>query len=216
MTKHKSLMGQRFGRLVAVRKVFAPGHGIKYLCYCDCGTSKNVLATNLSKGNSQSCGCLHREIINQPISHGMSRTNPYAVWSMMIQRCENPSNKSYVNYGGRGIRVCERWRSSYEQFRADMGDCPPGLSLDRINNGGDYSPENCRWANISQQARNRTNNRILECGGKRQCLAAWAIEIGIERRSIMSRLKRGWSVEKALTTPLQIQKHPRPVSQTGV
>ena len=209
-------MGQRFGRLVAVRRVFAPGQAIKYLCYCDCGTSTNVLASNLSKGNSQSCGCLHREIINQPISHGMSRTNPYAVWAMMIQRCENPDNKDYERYGGRGIRVCPRWQESYAQFRADMGDCPARHSLDRIDNDGDYAPENCRWSNGNQQARNRRSNHVLEYAGKRQCLTVWAREIGIDHRTICTRLKRGWSVEKALSTPLQIQKHPRPVSQTGV
>lgn len=118
----------------------------------------------------------------------------------MIERCTNPNDQQYERYGGRGIKVCERWRK-FENFLADMGEPPPGLQIDRIDNEGDYCSSNCRWATRVQQARNKRNNRVIEYRGRAQPLAAWAEETGLNANTIRHRLNLGWSVERALTEP---------------
>jgi hypothetical protein len=120
------------------------------------------------------------------------------VWTAMHQRCKNPNNKLYERYGGRGIKVCERW-NSYEAFRADVGMPPKGMTIDRINNDAGYSPENCRWVTQSENARNRSSARILTHAGRSMCVTDWAEATGIGKRTILSRLRYGWSVEEALT-----------------
>lgn len=119
----------------------------------------------------------------------------------MRTRCAKPSDKSYKNYGGRGIRVCDRWIRSFQNFYSDMGSIPHGKSLDRIDVNGNYSPENCRWATPKEQARNTTTNRIISHAGRSQCLQDWADETGISCDLIYARIKLGWSVERTLTTP---------------
>ena len=122
----------------------------------------------------------------------------YSAWVMMRSRCRNPNMREYPRYGGRGVKVCERWES-FEAFLADMGAAPSPLhTLDRIDNDKDYCPDNCRWATRKEQARNRYVSRILECGGERRCLCDWAEHLGIPHQTIWHRLRRGWSVERAL------------------
>jgi hypothetical protein len=121
-----------------------------WLCRCDCGTKRVVFDTHLRTGRSKSCGCA----AFLPRTHGLSKSRAYAVWSSMKQRCLNPRHHSYDNYGGRGISVCQQWLR-FENFYADMLDPPPGLSIERINNDGDYEPGNCCWADRAQQARNQ-------------------------------------------------------------
>lgn len=121
----------------------------------------------------------------------------------MIARCYHPSCHKYPRYGGRGIKVCERWKSSYENFLSDMGERPEGCSLDRINNDGDYCPENCRWATARQQNRNRSDNRLLTINGETKTLPEWADAAGISRSTFKRRLEHGWTPEEALSTPLQ-------------
>jgi hypothetical protein len=131
----------------------------------------------------------------------------YWVWSNMKDRCRNPNNIQWKDYGGRGIRVCERWKS-YKNFADDMGPRPTGTLIDRIDNDGDYEPGNCRWSTHKAQCRNTRSNRILEFEGTRLCIADWANVKGWPEHVIDNRLRRGWSVERTLTTSPNI-KPPR-------
>lgn len=142
----------RFGRLVVTERRLVGQPLVK--CLCDCGTEIVVKFSALGHDRN-SCGCLHRERASQlTAKHGMSTTRIYRIWSDMVRRCTWPNHQRYADYGGRGITVCKRWLE-FENFYADMGDRPEGRSLDRINNDAGYSPENCRWATGSQQAKNR-------------------------------------------------------------
>jgi hypothetical protein len=136
--------------------------------------------------------------------HGLLRGGKYPptynVWRAMRQRCLNPKKRLYHNYGGRGITVCERW-NSFANFASDMGPCPPGHTLDRIDNDGPYEPSNCRWATRSQQQRNRRNVRPLTFQGRTMLISDWAKELGIDSNTIQARIDNyGWSVERALST----------------
>ena len=139
--------------------------------------------------------------------HGMKDTPEWRVWASLRGRCNSQTHKAYHNYGDRGITVCERWES-FENFLEDMGERPSSKhSIDRIDNDGPYSPENCRWATRNEQNRNKRTNRLLTHGGKTLCLAAWAEELSINYMTLLGRLKFGWSVEQAITTPVQVQNH---------
>jgi hypothetical protein len=140
--------------------------------------------------------------------HGANnkRTPTYLSWANMKSRCDHASCPRYADYGGRGIAYCERWRL-FQNFLEDMGERPNGTTLDRIDVDGNYEPGNCRWASEQQQKRNTRRNVILEFGGRSMCVADWALEIGIRRQSLEKRLKNGWSVERALTTPLPPRHH---------
>lgn len=135
-------------------------------------------------------------------THGRSRTPEYRVWQQLRQRCQNPRDPSFANYGGRGIAVCERWSVSFQAFIDDMGERPsPRHSIDRIDNDGPYAPQNCRWTEMRVQLRNRRTNNRLTFRGRTQTVTDWAAELGIAAPTLDARLARGWSVEKALTTP---------------
>lgn len=198
-------IGMRFERLIVISpaepelqgKYFRP----RWLCRCDCGVEKIVSVGHLRSGHTRSCGCLVR---NNSITHGCTVNGEiepiYNVWSTMKARCLNPNVDNYQNYGGRGIRVCERWLS-FENFLADMGRPPgPGYSLDRIDNGGNYEPDNCKWSTAEEQARNKRSNIIVEWQGQRMTLAEAARQVGANRSTVWRRVRRGWSPERALTT----------------
>lgn len=177
-------------------------------CRCDCGKVWEVDLNFIKLGKTKSCGCLREELKSKPRSHGMcSRRNKateYKIWASMIQRCTNKNEESYRNYGGRGITVCDRWRK-FENFFEDMGIRPsPKLTLDRINNDGNYEPGNCRWADNKTQVNNARSNRILEYNGIRLNAEGWSNKTGINKATIRSRLNYlKWDLQKTLTQPVR-------------
>lgn len=173
---------------------------------CECG-NKTIVTLGNVKRHTTSCGCFSREQTSKrSIKHGQSSYNGkkasrlHNVWTAMIKRCYGKSNKGFRNYGGRGIEVCEEWRNSFLQFAADMGDPEDGMSIDRIDNNGNYEPKNCRWATQHQQSINRRTNRRLSHDGVTQTVGEWEKEKGYRKNLILSRLDRGWSVDKAIET----------------
>jgi hypothetical protein len=193
-----NLVGQQFGRLTVIKDAGRKRKQILWECLCVCGNTKLVVSTSLRKGHTKSCGCLQKEWQQSKKTHGMSGTNLYLVWQAMINRCERPKTKNYADYGGRGIKVCDRWHS-FENFYADMGERPNRSSIERIDNNGNYEPSNVRWANRVDQANNKRNNRLLTYNGQTKSISQWASELGITFHAIERRIKNGWSIEKALT-----------------
>lgn len=160
MGKRIDLTGQRFNRLVVIEFVEKRGLNAYWKCVCDCGIVKTLRGSNIKSGHTKSCGCLHKEVVIKALTkHGHNtrkRTSPtYSTRYAMINRCSNPKANKYKYYGGRGITVCDRWLESFENFLEDMGERPPGTTIDRIDNDGNYEPSNCCWATPKQQVQNR-------------------------------------------------------------
>lgn len=200
------LTGQRSGRLTVLRISHKDKRSAKYwLCSCECGKQIKIHYSSLKSGRSKSCGCWNKELMaKRNYQHGMSKTPMHNTWSSMIQRCSDKKSPSYPRYGGRGIEVCDRWRKSFKLFLADMGDRPnKAYSLERKDNNGNYSPGNCIWGTAKQQSRNRRSNRYLTYKGETKLLVEWAEALGMNINRISTRLHRGWSVERALSTPLK-------------
>jgi hypothetical protein len=177
-----------------------------YLCRCDCGNTGTVRKEKLLNGTSRSCGCLQRE---QLTTHGLTagavrqQSREYWIWNSMVQRCTNSKSVGYSNYGGRGITVCDRWRS-FENFFADMGPRPTALhSIERRDNDKGYAPDNCHWATRQEQNRNRRNTRWITANGETRCLAQWARSLGCTNGTILARIKLGWPEDRAVTTPVR-------------
>ncbi len=198
--------GGRYGRWLVLSS--EPIKREKYLYFklrCECGVEKEVEKNNFMKGKSVSCGCYNVEVTKiTNKTHGMSKLPIYAIWNMMVQRCHVPTYRLYADYGGRGIKVCDEWRT-FENFYRDMGDPPfEGASLERERNEKGYSKDNCRWATRIEQNRNKRNNHRYEYNGESLLLIEWAERTGINHATLSSRVNQyGWSIEKALTTPVQ-------------
>lgn len=173
----------------------------RWICRCVCGKEKNVSAHNVYYGNVMSCGCFTKN----PKKHGLCGTYLYNVLKGMIQRCENPNHRNYKYYGGKGIRVCERWRTNPQNFIDDMGVRPAGMSIDRIDSSGDYEPGNCRWANTFTQAREK--RRLIKIGDLSLPLLSWMKLRGINRTTFYKRINTlGMSIEEAINTPYRKAK----------
>lgn len=199
------LTGQKFGRLTVLGRgedYYRPSGGFRprWECKCDCGNVVQAHAAHLKNhGDSQSCGCLHRErsavrIKAQRTTHGHSsggrNSKTYSSWSNMMSRCYRPSTKSYPWYGGKGIKVCERWHT-FSNFLADMGERPEGMTIDREDLDGDYEPGNCKWATRIQQDRHRRDTIMIEHDGKTMCLADWARELGVDDQKLRYQYRTG-------------------------
>ncbi len=162
----KDISGIRSGRLVAIDRAYNKSHSWYWNCKCDCGGAAVIQTNKLISGYTKSCGCLFTEAIT---THGKSRTKTYRLWMKMRSRCENPAQVGYADYGGRGIKLCDKWKS-YEGFLADMGERPDGYSLERKDTNGDYTPDNCRWIPRGDQNRNTRRNRVVEINGETMLL----------------------------------------------
>ena len=216
MGKLIDLTGQRFGRWTVICRagIDDAGKNSTWLCRCDCGNEKIVSKVSLKNGSSKSCGCYNSELSKQRIKvlHVQHRDEYpkidrlYSIWRKMRNRCLNPLNSEFKNYGGRGIDICSEWDNFYEfQEWALNAGYGPTLTLDRIDVNGDYGPENCRWVSIRRQQRNKRKTIYLTLDDVRKPMADWAEEIGISWRTLHSRYMRGWSDKRILTTP--VQKH---------
>lgn len=206
MAKLIDLTGRRFGRLLVVSKAPAStafaNTSARWECRCDCGSAVAVFSAALRRGATKSCGCLDLEVKTK---HGMYGTPTYRSWRSMTDRCANPNTPNYPRYGGRGIEVHAAWRD-FEVFFRDMGERPAGTSLDRIDNDGHYTPENCRWATARQQQRNKASNHFLTVDGATRCITDWAEVTGIQKVTIKARLRSGWSHRDAVLAPVERRK----------
>ncbi len=210
-----NLIGKKFGRLDVIERAGSDKWGTPYwLCRCNCKDRSKVIvrSNSLKNGNTQSCGCFNKEIITK---HGHNSKNGkskvYETWAQIIQRCNNPKNKRYKDYGGREINVCQQWLR-FENFLEDMGDPPTeNHSIDRINNNKGYYKENCRWITPKEQARNRRDNLFIQHNGKTKLLIELCEKYSIPYRTVWDRIyKNNWSVDKALITPVKKYKRKGP------
>lgn len=208
------LSGQRFGMLTVVERVpsnvcSGRNKGVLWICRCDCGNIKQIRAGDLKRSPFPSCGCalhqIHVKAGQQNKKHGKRNTRLYSIYQKMKQRCYNTHCPNYDLYGGRGIQVCEEWLRDFMNFYnwAIHNGYKYNLTLDRINNNGNYEPSNCRWATVMVQANNRRSTINITYKNKTQSIAMWAKEFGLPRERMWARLKSGWSMDKIEHTPIK-------------
>lgn len=195
MTALVNLAGKQFGLWVVIQYEGKQ----RWLCRCSCGIEKSVDGHSLRRGASTRCTkCQDRSVQKAAaIKHGGHNTRLYNLWRGMIKRCEYERDIAYSRYGGRGIKVCERWRESFAAFREDMGEPPPKTTMDRIDVNGDYEPSNCRWATAKEQGRNRRTNRRLMFNGELLPMSEIAERVGMTYSKFQQRIYAGLSVEEA-------------------
>ena len=204
----KDITGKRFGRLRVLNR--SVEDSLKWECLCDCGAIKHVNGGSLRSGRSNSCGCLNSEMTaKRNLKHGLAtrqnRSPVYSAWCGMRQRCNDKNSTFYSDYGGRGITICDRWEN-FTAFIEDMGERPSGTSIDRIDNNGNYDPNNCRWATKFEQANNCRNSTVIEYKGKTLTIAQWGREKGIRAGTLHARTKAGWTDTRTIGTPLRGSK----------
>ena len=199
-TRKKNIIGLKYGTLTVLTEIKERnkyGH-ILYEVVCECGKLKKVLGSSLRNVKSRSCNKCH----TLTGSHGMWKSREFKIWTSMKSRCSNPKDPNYKNYGGRGIVVCDEWKTDFKQFYLDMGDSD-GLTIDRISVNGNYTKENCRWANMKTQSRNKRNNIYYKIEGVQKCVAEICEELNMARSTFHNRLLRGWDIEKIISTPIK-------------
>lgn len=190
-----NMIGQKFGRLTVldVCNKLDKFSNKMYKCKCDCGNIVEIRGNSLKTGNNKSCGCL------RGTNHGMSNTALYYIWNGIKERCYNKNYSRYHNHGGRGIKVCDAWLHDFMNFYnwATNNNYQEGLTIDRIDNNGNYEPSNCRWVDKKIQNRNKRNNINFTINGETKCLAEWCEILNLNYSTVRKRLKLGWPVEKA-------------------
>lgn len=200
--KQKDIIGKKFGRLTVIKfsHIDKNKKHRYFICKCNCGNTKTICSYRLKYGYTKSCGCLRKELgKNMLTTHGMSKIKEYQTWVGIKARCINKKEPAYMNYGGRGIKICDRWKNSFENFYEDMGERPKRKSLDRIDNNGNYCKENCRWATRKEQQRNTRTNIMITYKGKTFCAKEWAEKLNIKYPTLYYRIKSGWNIERAFT-----------------
>lgn len=196
--KYNDLSGKRFGNLFVKNRIVENKKTVTFLCLCDCGNETEVRSNRLIIGKTKSCGCLRKKAK----SHGLYYKEKYTYrsWADMITRCYNKKSKHYKSYGGRGIKVCDRWRDSFENFFIDLGRRGKSLTLERIDVNGNYEPKNCKWITRKAQALNKRNTIYLFAFGEKITIPEASMKYNISKALIWSRVrKQKWSHEKALS-----------------
>lgn len=209
--RYAELSGKRFGKLLVLYRVNQTedgDHAPLWKCQCDCGNTVKVKSGNLMSGKTNSCGCIRREktslLGRSRRIYSATEKRLHSIWIDMLRRCENPSNKDFHNYGARGITVFNEWHT-FEAFKvwSFENGYASGLSIDRINVDGGYSPSNCRWATVMEQANNKRNTRFVNYNGEKISIANLAKKKNISYPTLLARIKAGWNVEDAVSKPVR-------------
>lgn len=219
MSHFKDLTGQKFGRFLVIKRDLIPQEGrkrTKWICQCECGNIRSVVSTDLLNGHSNSCGCYQKDQASKSLTTIRSRnkyfhntkTKSYRIWRAMLRRCENPNAAFYEYYGGRGIKVCERWHDYYN-FLSDMGEPSDKDTIDRINVNKNYSPDNCRWATMKEQSANRRGVYRIKYNNETYCLKTFCEKFGLNYYSALSLYKNGMSIEHILCY-CKVKPRPKP------
>lgn len=203
--KKINLIGKRFGRLVVLSSADKMHKKTAWNCLCDCGNYTITTSDSLKSGKTQSCGCLAKERAREAnIKHGKIQTPLYKIFASMKQRCYNKNQLKYKIYGARGIKICDEWLKNFNNFYdwAIENGYNKSLSIDRIDNNGNYEPSNCRWVNAKAQALNRRNNVVISYNGETHPLSIWCEKLNLPYERMEQRIKSGWDAKKAFTTPI--------------
>lgn len=215
--KFKDLTGQKFGKLTVIKRTTnSKWNETRWICKCECGKETITTYGKLAYNHKKSCGCILKEVVSKTHSkHKLRKDRLYNIWAKMKQRCYNTNNKSYKNYGGRGIKICKEWleeengfinfykwaiNNGYKEHLEKFGS--KNTTIDRIDVNGNYEPNNCRWATQREQSLNRRSNVFISYNGETKTISEWVEKTNLTYSSIKHRLKRGWSIERTLTTPL--------------
>lgn len=218
MSKFIDRTGQKFGRLTLIERVENNKFNqVQWKCRCDCGKEVIVKAYSLTTGQTKSCGCLKKEqnYINiAKVKHNMTNTRLYNIWRDMKSRCLNPNNKRHKFYFDKGITVCDEWKNDFMNFYnwAINNGYRDNLTIDRINNNGNYEPKNCRWATITEQNNNQSNNIRIKYNESEYTLSELSKIYNIKRATLYDRIKRGWTIDEALNRKVAKRNRVKSVS----
>lgn len=206
--KAKDLTGQKFGRLTVVERSCNSNkdRNVYWICRCECGNYTVVQGRNLRNGKSKSCGCFMRDYAKHAkTKHGLHKSRLYRIWYDMKKRCYSKTESTYEHYGGRGITICSEWLNDFMSFYswAMSNGYADNLTIDRIDVNGNYEPSNCRWATMKEQGNNKRTCIYLTHNNETHTLTEWAEITGLNPNTLYKRIRKGWSVEKALTEPVK-------------